>query len=141
MKNSKSDSFPFRVGIVGCGAISNAYFKWLAPYSKYASITACADIDLDRARSKAKEHGVAKACSVDELMADPDVDAVLNLTIPAAHVPVNLQAIKAGKHAYCEKPFSLTYKEGLKVLQEAESRKLRVGCAPDTVLGGGRTED
>ena len=62
---------------------------------------------------------------------------VLNLTIPAAHPTVNRQALKAGKHAYCEKPFSLTYKEGLKTLKEAQKRKLRVGCAPDTVLGGG----
>lgn len=131
------NSLPFRVGIVGCGAISNAYFKWLAPYAKYAKIAACADLAVDRAVAKAKEHGVAKAYSVDELLADPEIDVVLNLTIPAAHVPVNLQALKAGKHAYCEKPFSFTYKEGLKVLEEAKKRKLRVGCAPDTVLGGG----
>ena len=136
MKNSKSDVL-FRVGIIGCGAISNAYFKGLAPFSKYAHITACADIDLDRARAKAREHGIDKSCSVEELLADPEIDAVLNLTIPAAHVPVNLQALKAGKHAYCEKPFSLTYKEGLGVIEEAQMRKLRVGCAPDTVLGGG----
>jgi predicted dehydrogenase len=133
----KSGSLPFRVGVIGCGAISNAYFKHLAPFSAYAKITACADIDLERARKKAAEHGVVKAYSVQELLADPEIDAVLNLTIPGAHASVNLQALKAGKHAYCEKPFSLTYKEGLKVLAEAKKRKLRVGCAPDTVLGGG----
>jgi predicted dehydrogenase len=126
-----------RVGLVGCGSISNAYFKNLAPFSAYAQITACSDLDVDRARAKAAEHGVAKACSVKELLADPEIDIVLNLTIPAAHVDVNLQALKAGKHAYCEKPFSLTYKDGLKVVAEAKKRKLRVGCAPDTVLGGG----
>jgi predicted dehydrogenase len=89
------------------------------------------------ARTKASEHGVGKAYSVRELLADPEVDAVLNLTVPAAHAPVNLLALKAGKHAYCEKPFSLSYKEGRAVLEEARKRKLRVGCAPDTVLGGG----
>jgi predicted dehydrogenase len=62
---------------------------------------------------------------------------ILNLTIPAAHAAVNQQILQAGKHAYCEKPFSLTYKEGLKTVKEAQKRKLRVGCAPDTVLGGG----
>ncbi|HEY0257131.1 MAG TPA: Gfo/Idh/MocA family oxidoreductase [Candidatus Methylacidiphilales bacterium] len=134
---SKSISSPLRVGVIGCGAISNAYFKGLSPFSDLAQITACADLDLDRAKAKAAEHGVAKAYSVRELLADPEVDAVLNLTIPAAHAEVNLAALKAGKHAYCEKPFALTYKEGLKVLQEAQKRKLRVGCAPDTVLGGG----
>jgi predicted dehydrogenase len=134
---SKSVSKPFRIGVIGCGAISNAYFQHLAPFSSYAKITACADIDLDRARAKAKEHGVPKACSVKELLLDPEIDAVLNLTIPAAHATVNMAAVKAGKHVYCEKPFSLSYKEGLRVLKEAQKRKLRLGCAPDTVLGGG----
>jgi predicted dehydrogenase len=126
-----------RVGIIGCGAISNAYFDGLKPFAKYAHIVACADLDVERARTKASEHGVSKAYSVKELLADSEVDAVLNLTIPAAHAAVNLQALQAGKHAYCEKPFSLTYKEGRKVLEEAQKQKLRVGCAPDTVLGGG----
>jgi predicted dehydrogenase len=128
---------PFRIGLIGCGNISNAYFQHLAPFAAFAKITACADIDLARARAKAKEHGVSRACTVKELLADPDIDAVLNLTIPAVHAGVNLEALKAGKHAYCEKPFSLNYKEGLQVLKEAQKRKLRVGCAPDTVLGGG----
>src|ERR1700722_16515035 len=135
--NPKSVSPPFRVGMIGCGAISDAYFKGLAPFARFAHTTACADLDLERARRKAAEHGVGKACSVKELLDDPEIDAVLNLTIPGAHAAVNLQALKAGKHAYCEKPFSLTYKEGLQVLKEAQKRKLRVGCAPDTVLGGG----
>jgi predicted dehydrogenase len=128
---------PWRVGMIGCGAISNAYFKGLAPFSRLAQITACADLDLDRARRKASEHGVGKAYSVKELLDDPGIDAVLNLTVPGAHAAVNLQALKAGKHVYGEKPFSLTYKEGLVVLKEAQKRKLRVGCAPDTVLGAG----
>ena len=123
--------------MIGCGAISNAYFKGLAPFSRFAQITACADMDMERARAKAFEHGIAKACSVQELLDDPEIDAVLNLTIPGAHAAINLQALKAGKHAYCEKPFSLTYQEGLQVLKEAQKQKLRVGCAPDTVLGGG----
>jgi predicted dehydrogenase len=135
--NPTSFPSPLRVGIIGCGAISNAYFKGLAPFSRFAKITACADLDLKRARGKASEHGVGKAYSVKELLDDPEIDAVLNLTVPGAHAAVNLLALKAGKHAYCEKPFSLTYKEGLKVLKEAQKRKLRVGCAPDTVLGGG----
>ncbi len=135
--NRQSASSPLRVGLIGCGAINNAYFKGLAPFSTLAQITACADLDPARARAKAAEHGVAQARSVQELLADPAIDAVLNLTVPAAHAAVNLAALRAGKHAYCEKPFSLTYREGLAVLHEAKKRKLRVGCAPDTVLGAG----
>ena len=136
-KKLKPASSPLRIGVIGCGAISNAYFKGLKPFSTSAQIKACADLDVERARKKAAEHGVEKAYSVKELLSDPEVDVVLNLTIPAAHATVNLQALKAGKHAYCEKPFALTYKAGLQVLKEAQKRKLRVGCAPDTVLGGG----
>ena len=133
----KKLSLPVRVGLVGCGNICNQYFQAMKVYGDLAVITACSDIDLDRAKAKAAEYGIAKACSVKELMADPDIDMVLNLTIPAAHSEVNLQALKAGKHAYCEKPFALTYRDGLKVIAEAKKRRLRVGCAPDTVLGGG----
>jgi predicted dehydrogenase len=133
----KTSSLPLRVGMVGCGAISNAYFEGLKPFSSYARITACADLDPVRASAKATEHGVGKSYSVDELLADPEIDLVLNLTVPAAHADLNLRALKAGKHAYCEKPFSLSYKEGFAVLKEAHKRKLRVGSAPDTVLGGG----
>ena len=132
-----SNSSVLRIGMIGCGKISDAYFQGLAPYGDFAKITACADLDVERARAKASQHGVDKAYSVDDLLADPEIDAILNLTIPAAHAAINLRALRAGKHAYCEKPFSLTYKEGLAVWREAQRRKLRVGCAPDTVLGAG----
>ena len=128
---------PLRVGLIGCGNISNAYFKGLAPYGEWVRIEACSDLDPGRAKAKAAEHGVGKALSVEELLADPEIDAVLNLTVPQAHAETNLRALKAGKHAYCEKPFALNTAEGKKVLAEARKRKLFVGCAPDTVLGGG----
>ncbi len=133
----KSSKRLMGVGIIGCGNISNAYFQHTKPFADYVKIVACADIDVERAKSKAAEQGLGKGYSVEELLADPEVDIVLNLTIPAAHATVNQQALKAGKHAYCEKPFGLNYKEGLKTFNDATKRKLRVGCAPDTVLGGG----
>jgi predicted dehydrogenase len=134
---AKKSSSPLRVGIIGCGNISNAYFKGLKPFPHLAEVVACADIDVQRAKAKAAEHSVDRGCSVPELLADSGVDLVLNLTIPGAHAAVNREALQAGKHSYCEKPFALTYKDGLKTLQEAQKRKLRVGCAPDTVLGQG----
>jgi predicted dehydrogenase len=130
-------SSPLRVGLIGCGNISNAYFKGLKPFPHLAKIVACSDIDLARAQAKAAEHGVTKGYSVAELLADPEVDLVINLTIPAAHAEVNRQALNAGKHAYTEKPFALTYADGLKTLNLAKTKKLRVGGAPDTVLGQG----
>jgi predicted dehydrogenase len=128
---------PLRVGVVGCGNISNAYFEHSQPFSDYIKIVACADLDVVRAKAKAAERGLSKGGSVREILEDPEIDIILNLTIPAAHAEVNQQALKAGKHAYCEKPFGLNFKEGLKTMSEAKKRNLRVGCAPDTVLGSG----
>ncbi|TVY05567.1 Gfo/Idh/MocA family protein [Paenibacillus cremeus] len=125
-----------RVGIVGCGKISAIYFKNLNSFPAI-EVAACADLDLTRAAASAEEHGVPKACSVPELLADPDIDIVLNLTIPAAHASVCLQAIEAGKHVYVEKPLAVTREEGQAILAAARERGVLVGSAPDTFLGGG----
>lgn len=124
-----------KVGIIGTGNISGIY---LQNGHKYESmeVVACADIDVERAKEKAAEHGV-RGCSVDELLADPEIQMVINLTIPQAHAPVSMKALEAGKHAYSEKPVSVTREEGKQLLGLAERKGLRVGCAPDTFLGGG----
>jgi predicted dehydrogenase len=75
--------------------------------------------------------------SVDELINDDSIEIVLNLTVPKAHAPIALQAIEAGKHTYCEKPFAVTRDQGKRVLEAAKQRGVRTGCAPDTVLGAG----
>jgi predicted dehydrogenase len=123
------------VGIIGCGNISSIYFKNCETFQTL-DIVACADLDIERAKAKAEEYQV-KAYSVEELLADPTIDIVINLTIPAAHGQVALQALEAGKHVYTEKPLSISLEEGKKVLDLAESKGLRVGGAPDTFLGGG----
>lgn len=124
-----------RIGILGCGKISDAYFAGLAHYS-ILKIVACADLDLPRAEAKAAQHGV-RARSMDALLASSDIDLVVNLTIPQAHAEVNERILRAGKHAYCEKPFALHTAEGARVLALAKEKNLLVGCAPDTFLGSG----
>lgn len=125
-----------RVGIVGCGKISSIYFKNCKQFSAL-EVAACADLNVARAQASAEEHGIAKACSVNELLADPDIDLVINLTIPAAHAEVCIQALEAGKHVYVEKPLAVTREEGQRILAVARSKGLLVGSAPDTFLGGG----
>jgi predicted dehydrogenase len=124
------------VGIVGCGNISGIYLeagkKW-----DILNIVACADIDLERARAQAAKYGVPKAGSVAELLADPSIDIVINLTIPAAHAEVALAALAAGKSVYNEKPLALDREQARQMLDLAREKGLRVGCAPDTFLGGG----
>ncbi|TFC39787.1 Gfo/Idh/MocA family oxidoreductase [Cryobacterium sp. TMT2-42-4] len=126
---------PLRIGVVGVGKISEQYFAEF-PKLPGLKLVAVADLDASRAAAVAAEQGVP-ALTVDELIASPDVDAVLNLTIPAAHAEVALRALAAGKHVYGEKPLALNPDEATPVLRLAVERGLRVGSAPDTVLGTG----
>lgn len=127
---------PVKIGIVGCGNISGIYFQAGKTF-QILDIAACADIDLGRAKAKAEEHGVPKACSVQELLDDPKIEIVVNLTIPNAHFEVCKLALQAGKHTYVEKPLSITRAQGQELLDMAASKNLRIGAAPDTFLGAG----
>ena len=125
-----------RVGVIGTGAISGAYLG-MAKNFPLVEMAACADLNLDAARAKAREFQIPKACSVDELLADSSIAIVLNLTVPKAHVPIAMRALEVGKHTYCEKPLGINREEGVRLLDAAAAKKLRVGCAPDTFLGAG----
>lgn len=122
-----------RVGIIGCGNISGIYFQAGKTF-EILDIVACADQDMDRARAKAEEHGV-RALTVDEMLADPQIEIIINLTIPGAHFEICRRALEAGKHAHTEKPLSLTRDQGRQLLDLAAQKNLRLGGAPDTFLG------
>ncbi|MDP5217328.1 Gfo/Idh/MocA family oxidoreductase [Ruegeria sp. 2205SS24-7] len=122
------------VGIIGAGNISAAYLR-LAPLFRGFAIRAIADLDMEAAAARAAEFGI-RAETVDTLLAADDVDVVVNLTIPAAHFEVTKAILKAGKHAYSEKPVVLTKSEGEALSALAAEHNLRVGSAPDTFLGG-----
>ncbi|MFC0406890.1 Gfo/Idh/MocA family protein [Roseomonas elaeocarpi] len=123
------------IGIIGCGVISEAYLKG-AGRSDLLRVKAVADLRMEAAQARAAEYGCA-ALSVDDLLADPEIEIVLNLTVPVAHAPVDLRILAAGKHIYSEKPLVARFAEAREVLQAATARGLRVGCAPDTFLGAG----
>ncbi|MCS7054656.1 MAG: Gfo/Idh/MocA family oxidoreductase [Thermoflexales bacterium] len=123
------------IGIVGAGNISSTYLEADRKF-KNIHITKIADIDMDRARAQAEKFG-KQAVTVDELLADPEIAIVVNLTVPAAHAPVALRALEAGKHIYNEKPLATTREDARRMIALAESKGLRVGGAPDTFLGGG----
>lgn len=129
---------PLRIGMVGAGKISGAYLSTLARLTG-VRLTAVTDLDRGRAEAVAAEAGgeVAVVADVAALVARDDVDAVLNLTVPAVHAEVALAALRAGKHVYGEKPLAADRKEAESVLAAARAGGLRVGCAPDTVLGTG----
>ncbi|GAA1890007.1 Gfo/Idh/MocA family protein [Asanoa iriomotensis] len=125
-----------RIGVVGCGKISGIYFKNLNNLPN-TQVVRCADLDVERAKAVAAEHGVPAAGTVEELLADDTVELVVNLTIPVAHVEVGLAAVRAGKHVYAEKPLALTAADGRLLIEEAAQAGVRVGSAPDTFLGAG----
>lgn len=129
-------SGPVGVAVIGAGVISGAYLHNLTRFPD-VRVIGVADVDIARARAAAEEHGIAVAGDVETVLAVPEVEIVINLTIPAAHAEVAMAALEAGKHVYSEKPLALDPVEGEKVLAEAERRGLRVGNAPDTFLGAG----
>ena len=127
---------PVKVGVVGCGTISARYLA-TAQRLPILAVAACADMIVARAEARAAEFGVPKAGTVADLLADPEIEIVLNLTIPNAHAAIGVAALEAGKSVYNEKPMAISREEGRGLLALARARGLRVGCAPDTFLGGG----
>ena len=124
---------PHGIAIVGLGVISRAYLETIAQHPAIR-IVAVADLDAARADAVAAELG-AEALTVADAIAHPEVETVLNLTIPAAHAEVALAAIAAGKDVFGEKPLTATLAEAVEVISAAEAAGTRVGSAPDTVLG------
>ena len=133
---SPTRSIPVKLGIIGCGNISDIYFQNCKSF-EILEVAACADLIPSRAKEKAEKHGTPKACSVNALLADKSIEIVVNLTIPKAHGEVALAALEAGKSVYGEKPLAVTRADGLEMLDIAKKKRLLVGAAPDTFLGGG----
>lgn len=125
-----------KIGIIGCGNISSIYME-NCPTFEHLELLACADLDIQRAKDQAAKFRIPKAYSVKELLEDPEIELVINLTIPEAHAHVSIQALEAGKHVYSEKPLAVTMEEGQQILETANAKGLLVGCAPDTFLGAG----
>jgi predicted dehydrogenase len=126
---------PVGVGVVGCGVISEIYLKNMTAFLPLR-VVGCADQLPERAEARAAQFGL-RALSVDELLADPEIEIVVNLTIPIAHASIAFAAIEAGKSVYNEKPLAIEREDGRRLLEAAARREVRVGSAPDTFLGAG----
>ena len=126
---------PLGIGVVGCGVISEIYLKNAAMFPQI-EVRAVADLIPEAAAARAGAFGV-EDMTPDQLMERDDVDIVLNLTIPAAHAEVGQRALAAGKHVYSEKPLAGSLADARALSDAADAAGLRLGCAPDTFLGGG----
>ena len=125
----------FKVGLIGCGHISETYFRGHDYFNNF-QIIKCADINIENAKKCAETYGI-ESCSVDELLNDSEIEIILNLTIPRAHYEIAKKSLDHGKHVYSEKPMAVNFVEGEELLNLANSKNLYIGNAPDTFLGGG----
>ncbi len=129
-------SGPVGVGLIGAGMISDQYLSNLTRYPDVNVVTV-GDLDTDRAAAQAAKYGVATSGDAASVLANPDVEIVVNLTIPAAHVEVSTAALRAGKHVWSEKPIGIDCDSARGLVDLAVANGLLLGIAPDTVLGPG----
>ncbi|MFP4105949.1 MAG: Gfo/Idh/MocA family protein [Phycisphaerae bacterium] len=125
-----------KVGVVGCGNVSNVYLENI-PRFENIQVEAVSDLIAEKAHEAAEKVGISKILSEEEVFHDESIDIVLDLTPPGGHYAVNMAALKAGKHVYCEKPLAIERRQAEELLDVAEEKQLRIGNAPDTFLGAG----
>ena len=125
------------VAVVGCGNISGIYLQNLTKTFDNVNVYAIADLIPANTKAKSEEYGIERIMTLEEILADENVQIVLNLTTPPLHYAISKQALLAGKHVHSEKPLSISYAQGKELVQIAEEKGLLLGCAPDTFLGGG----
>lgn len=125
---------PLRVGIVGCGNIAGPYARTIVPYPQI-ELMGATDIDLPKAQALVDQYGGLVYATLDEMLTDPAIDLIVNLTIHHAHPAVITQCLNAGKHVHSEKPLALTYEEAKALVKLAESKGLRLSCSPITFMG------
>ena len=129
-----------KIGIIGCGTISMVYLNNFKNHFRNVEVAAVADLIQEKAQASAKIYGIPVSCAPEELLRMPEIQIVLNLTIPAAHYIVNKKILEAGKHAYCEKPLAVRTEEALELVELAREKGLMCVSAPDTFLGAGIQE-
>lgn len=123
------------VGILGCGVISNTYIRDIKRFYPSLHLAACADVNVELAKSHAEKYRIPSGCSVVEMLAMEEVELVVNLTPPQFHMELNKKILQAGKHVFCEKPFAPTAAQARQIMDLADEKRLLVGSAPDTFLG------
>ena len=122
-----------KVGLIGCGNISETYFNCQNIYNNF-EIISCSDINSNVGKETANKYDI-KFQKVDDFFADSQLDLILNLTVPTAHKEVIIKSLKSGKHCFSEKPLATNFNDSLEILKIASQNNLNVGCAPDTFLG------
>jgi predicted dehydrogenase len=126
-----------KIGVVGCGNISDIYFKNLTSVFNNTEVLACTDLDEQKALAKKEKYAIPYVMTLDEMLECKDIDLILNITTPQSLYSITKKALMAGKHVYVEKPLALNYSDGKELVELASEKGLYLGCAPDTFLGAG----
>ena len=136
MKKSevKMNKIYCNLGVIGCGTFSDAYLSTLGIEYPQVRPVACCDLNEESARKAAEKWNIPTVCTSEEMFADPNIDIVLILTNPSSHYALTMQALKAGKNVYCEKPMATSLEEANEITRYAGEHGLFVGAAPDTFL-------
>ena len=125
-----------KAAIVGCGVISDVYLDSIKENFSIFEVVGCSDLDESRMNSTAAKYGL-KPMTYEQILNDSEISMVINLTSPAAHYPLTKQALEHGKHVYSEKMLAVEFEQALELCKIADKKNVRLGCAPDTFLGGG----
>ena len=118
-----------KLGVIGCGNISPLYFR-AKEYFPSLEFIACSDLDMDVARARAAEFNIPEVLPVSELLEHPEIEVIVNLTVPQVHAAVSKAVLEAGKHVYSEKPLATSLEDAQGLLELADAKGLRVACAP-----------
>lgn len=129
---------PLNVGVLGAGAIAPPYYMAMKAWPQL-TLVACASRGMESARKTAEKYGI-EAVTPDALIADPNIDVIVNLTPPQAHYETSKAILSAGKHLYSEKPLTTRFADATELVELARSNGVRIGCAPDTFLGSAHQE-
>jgi hypothetical protein len=125
---------PVKTAVVGCGMISDAYLSTMTEKFNILDVVGCCDLDEAKAKAKGQKYGI-QGLTMEEILADPSIELVVNLTTPTSHYPVIKQLLEGGKQVYTEKVLTVELGHAAEVVKIADERNLYLGSAPDTFLG------
>jgi predicted dehydrogenase len=129
---------PLRLGVLGAGTIATVDYGILPNLNKIRNkvqVVSIADLVIERARAAAEAFGIPMACaSLDELLAGPETDAIVNLTPIPVHGETSVQVLRAGKHLVTEKPLATSMADADRICSLARAAGVVVVCAPYNML-------
>ena len=127
---------PVGIAFVGCGNISGPYADQMrAGHADVVKLVGGYDILPERTKAFAEKYGVKGYGSLDELLADGEVEAALNITTHTEHAKVTTALLEGGKHVHSEKPLATTREDGKRIVRLAAEKGLLFGCSPSVILG------